>query len=184
MAKRKNTIRKIEKAVVSFDGNGEHRVASSATDHFAGEGVPSLARGPPSAPADARRDGRFLALFDERARQVAGERVRSALRADRQSRALSLHRHPRFCRRQVTRVDVGGASRLAARRRAVAWRSRRSTQPTRRHKARPVLLEKKAPAGVSTWKVEHVQQQGPLTAASQPRHFRQLGALGTVWPRK
>ena len=48
MAKRKNTIRKIKKAVVSFDGNGEHRVASSATDHFAGEGVPS-ARGPPSA---------------------------------------------------------------------------------------------------------------------------------------
>jgi hypothetical protein len=48
MANRKNTIRKIKKAVVSFDGNGEHRVASSATDHFAGEGGPT-ARGPPSA---------------------------------------------------------------------------------------------------------------------------------------
>ena len=49
MAKRKNTIRKIKKAVVSFDGNnGEHRVPSSATDHFAGEGEPT-ARGAPSA---------------------------------------------------------------------------------------------------------------------------------------
>jgi hypothetical protein len=49
MAKRKNTIRKIGKAVVSFDGDGERRVAPPRTDRFAGEGVPSLARGPPSA---------------------------------------------------------------------------------------------------------------------------------------
>ena len=48
MAKRKNTIRKIKKHVVSFDGNGERRVAPSRPDHSAGEGVPS-ARGPPSA---------------------------------------------------------------------------------------------------------------------------------------
>jgi hypothetical protein len=47
MAKRKNTIRKVGKHIVSFDGDGGRHVAELRADYSAGEGEPS-ARGPPS----------------------------------------------------------------------------------------------------------------------------------------